>query len=71
MTVMARDRGYDELLGDVRGRRVLVWTCNTCARLCNIGGREAEGKPTDGYAERMHPLHLKASKGLRSPPLHA
>lgn len=41
MTVMARDRGYDELLGDVRGRRVLVWTCNTCARLCNIGGREA------------------------------
>ena len=41
MTVMARDRGYDELLEDVRGRRVLVWTCNTCARLCNIGGREA------------------------------
>ncbi len=36
-----------------------------------IGGREAEGKPTDGYAERMRPLHLKASKGLRSPPLHA
>ena len=41
MTVMARDRDYDALLGDVRGRRVLVWTCNTCARMCNIGGRDA------------------------------
>ena len=41
MTVMARDREYGELLEDVRGRKVLVWTCNTCARLCNIGGREA------------------------------
>ncbi len=41
MTVMARDRDYVQLLEDVRGRRVLVWTCNTCARMCNIGGKEA------------------------------
>lgn len=41
MTIMARDRDYPELLEGVRGRRVLVWTCNTCARMCGIGGREA------------------------------
>lgn len=41
MTVMARDRDYPDLLEDVRGRKVLVWTCNTCARMCNIGGKEA------------------------------
>ena len=49
MTVMARDREYPQLLEDVRGRRVLVWTCNTCARLCNVGGREAG----DRLAERL------------------
>ena len=41
MIVMARDRGYDELLESLKGRRVLVWTCNTCARFCGVGGREA------------------------------
>ncbi len=40
MIVMARDRGYRELLGDLSGRRVLLWTCNTCARFCGVGGRE-------------------------------
>lgn len=44
MIIMARDRGYVELLEVLRGRRVLVWTCNTCARFCGVGGREsAEG----------------------------
>ena len=47
MTVMARDREYDQLLEDVRGRKVLVWTCNTCARLCNIGGQEAGQRLAD------------------------
>ncbi len=40
MILMARKYGYRELLGNVAGRRVLIWTCNTCARLCGIGGRE-------------------------------
>lgn len=37
--MMARDRDYPELRDALRGRKVLVWTCNTCSRLCNgIGG---------------------------------
>ena len=51
MTVMARDREYDDLLNDVRGRRVLVWTCNTCARLCNIGGKDAGERLASRLAE--------------------
>lgn len=42
MMVVARDRDYPELLEEVRGKRVLIWTCNTCARLCNgVGGSKA------------------------------
>ncbi len=41
MIVMARDRDYGALLDAVRGRRVLIWTCNTCARLCGVGGSDA------------------------------
>ena len=40
MQVMARDRDYGNLVGDLRGRSVLVWTCDTCARFCGIGGRD-------------------------------
>lgn len=40
MIVMARDRSYADLLGDLAGRRVLLWTCNTCARFCGVGGRD-------------------------------
>ena len=35
MMVMRRSCGYPELLESLKGKRVLVWTCNTCARLCN------------------------------------
>ena len=38
--VMARDRDYADLVGNLRGRSVLVWTCDTCARFCGIGGRD-------------------------------
>lgn len=39
MQIVERDRGYPELLESLRGRKVLIWTCNTCARLCNgVGG---------------------------------
>ncbi len=37
---MARLDEYPELLEKVQGRTVLIWTCNTCARLCNVGGKE-------------------------------
>ncbi|MDO5862394.1 MAG: hypothetical protein Q4Q58_06355 [Thermoplasmata archaeon] len=50
MIIMARDRDYPDLLEGVRGGRVLVWTCNTCARLCRgLGGREA----AEGLASRL------------------
>lgn len=43
MMTMVRDRGYPELLSALRGRRVLLWTCDTCARMCGVGGiQEAE-----------------------------
>jgi hypothetical protein len=45
MLMMARDRSYEELLAGMRGKKVLIWTCNTCARLCNgIGGSESANK---------------------------
>ena len=40
--MIARDRDYPELRDVLSGKRVLIWTCNTCARLCNdIGGTDA------------------------------
>ncbi len=39
MILMARDRGTAELTDRLRGRTVLLWTCETCARLCGLGGR--------------------------------
>ena len=42
MMLMARDREYADLLADLEGKRVLIWTCNTCARLCNeVGGKDS------------------------------
>lgn len=42
MMTMARDRTYGGLLPALRGRRVLIWTCGTCARLCDgLGGKDA------------------------------
>ena len=38
MQLMARDRDLGELVAELRGKRVMIWTCNTCARLCNVGG---------------------------------
>lgn len=38
MQMVLRDRGLPELVEELRGKKVLIWTCNTCARLCNVGG---------------------------------
>ncbi|MBO4569360.1 MAG: hypothetical protein J5674_05350 [Candidatus Methanomethylophilaceae archaeon] len=40
MMVMAPGEGYGDIQEGLRGKRVFVWTCNTCARLCGVGGRE-------------------------------
>ena len=40
MMVMVPGEGYGSVPDGVRGKRVLIWTCNTCARLCGVGGGE-------------------------------
>lgn len=53
MMIMAREGTYEDLAERLSGRRVIVWTCNTCARLCNgIGGREAAGRLAEGLSEK-------------------
>lgn len=40
--MIARDRPYSELRDSLKGKKVLIWTCNTCARLCyEIGGKDS------------------------------
>lgn len=42
MLIMAREKDYSELLESLRGHRVSIWTCNTCARMCyGIGGKQS------------------------------
>jgi len=48
MMIIARGMEYAEVLNAVKGRKVAVWTCDTCARLCNsIGGKEAADRLAD------------------------
>ena len=50
MLIVSRSMDYRELLDKLRGKRVAIWTCNTCARLCNnIGGTES----SERLAERL------------------
>ncbi|MBO4551816.1 MAG: hypothetical protein J5673_01295 [Candidatus Methanomethylophilaceae archaeon] len=52
MLIMARSMDYPELLGKLSGKRVLIWTCNTCARLCNnIGGTESSERLAEKLRE--------------------
>ncbi|AIZ56265.1 hypothetical protein Mpt1_c03700 [Candidatus Methanoplasma termitum] len=40
--MVARDRPYSELKNSLIGKKVVIWTCNTCARLCyDVGGKES------------------------------
>jgi len=39
---MVRMGSYSDLCGSLSGKSVAIWTCDTCARLCNgIGGMES------------------------------
>ena len=40
MMVMVPGEGYGSVQDGLRGKRVLIWTCTTCARLCGVGGKE-------------------------------
>ncbi|MGI5964541.1 MAG: hypothetical protein ACOX8L_01635 [Candidatus Methanomethylophilaceae archaeon] len=42
MIIAGRDREYGDLPESLRKKRVLIWTCNTCVRICGgVGGTEA------------------------------
>lgn len=59
MLIMSRSMDYPELLGMLKGKRVAIWTCNTCARLCNnIGGTES----CERLAERLSDDGVKVTK---------
>ena len=64
--MIARDRPYSELKDSLIGKKVVIWTCNTCARLCfDIGGAEsaerlASALRSDGV-DVLGVLHTNAS----------
>jgi len=64
--MILRDRPYPELKSGLIGKKVVIWTCNTCARLCfDIGGTEAAERlaaalRNDGI-EVLGVLHTPAS----------
>ncbi|MDR0778578.1 MAG: hypothetical protein LBE48_03970 [Methanomassiliicoccaceae archaeon] len=48
MMMIARNTEYEDILNAVKGRKVTVWSCNTCAKLCNgVGGNQAADKLAD------------------------
>lgn len=52
MILMIRDSEYPELLERVRGGKVSIWTCNTCARLCGgIGGKESAERLAESLSD--------------------
>jgi len=52
MMIVARNMDYDDVLNAVKGRAVSVWTCNTCAKMCNgIGGKQSADRLADKLRE--------------------
>ena len=48
MMMIARSADYRDVLNAVKGKRVAIWTCNTCARMCNgVGGQQAADRLAD------------------------
>lgn len=53
MLIMTRKMDLDGLVEKVRGKRVGIWTCRTCARLCDgLGGDEAAERLESALEER-------------------
>ena len=45
MMIVARGMGYADIVDRLKGKKVALWTCNTCARMCRgIGGSDAAGR---------------------------
>jgi len=52
MLIMARDRSYCELLKVLKDKKVLIWTCNTCARMCyDLGGKDSAERLANKLSE--------------------
>lgn len=52
MIIAGRNRDYKELSDSLRTKKVLVFTCNTCVRLCGgLGGREAADRLSKKLSE--------------------
>ncbi len=49
MMVMVPGEGREDAL---EGKRVLVWTCETCARICGVGGREKAERTAEDLRSR-------------------
>ena len=48
MMMIARSMDYADVLDTVKGRNPVIWTCGTCAKLCNgIGGIDAAERLAD------------------------
>jgi hypothetical protein len=60
MMMIVRNTDYEEVLNAARGRKVAIWTCNTCARLCNgIGGQQAADRLSEKL--RMDGVDVRSS----------
>lgn len=51
MMIMARDSDYPELVSSLRGSKVAIIACTTCARLCGLGGSEDAGRLSSGLKD--------------------
>lgn len=61
MIMMARAMDYSELVEKLKGKKVIIMTCNTCARLCDgIGGDQSASK----LAEVLRADNIHVSKVL-------
>ena len=59
MLIVSRNVDYSGLLDMLKGKKVAIWTCNTCARLCNnIGGTESSAR----LAEKLRDDGVEVTK---------
>lgn len=53
MLIITRSMDMEGLMENIKGRKVAIWTCRTCARLCDgLGGDEAAHRLADALRAR-------------------
>ena len=58
--MILRGMGYGDVLNVVKGKNILVFTCNTCAKLCSVGGQDA----ADRLSEKLRKDGTKVSSAV-------